>query len=211
MGRPPKFDREEMTRAALRLVAARGPAELTVAALAEEIGAPSGSIYHRFRSRELILAELWMGVVEGFQSGFVAALGAARDVGGAVRAARLMAAWTREHPMEARLLLLHGRRDFVAGAWPRELVGRAAALEPQVGAALRAFGKRAFGRADKGVMTRLRYALLDAPLGGVEPYVRAGEPAPADFEELVEATVRGVLGPLVRRGARTSPAKEDGA
>lgn len=194
MGRPAKFDRRDMTSAALRLAAERGPRALTVAALAKELGAPTGSIYHRYESREQLLAELWMEVVEAFQEAFLRELEAAVDLEGAARAARFMSAWAREHPLEARLLLLHRRQDFVAGPWPEPLVARAAALEPRMGAALRAFGKRAFGRADADLLLRLRYALLDAPFGGLKPYVQAGKPAPAALDEAVEATVRAVLG-----------------
>src|SRR5512134_2327645 len=128
MGRRAHFDRTQMTGAALRLVADRGPQAVTVAALAKEVGAPTGSIYHRYRSRELLLAELWMEVVESFQNQFVTSLAQARDVDGAIATARLMVSWTREHALEARLLLLHRRQDFVSGDWPVELAERAAAL-----------------------------------------------------------------------------------
>jgi len=196
MGRNAKFERRDILGAALRVVAERGPQGLTVGAVAEEAGAPTGSIYHRYDSREQLLAELWMDVVEQFQNGFVGALAQANDVEGAAAAGRFMATWTREHPLEARLLLLHRRQDFVAGDWPKALAERAASLEPQLGAALRAFAKRAFGRADSEVMARLRYALLDAPFGGIKPYVQAGKPVPRVVEDLVEATCRAVLGAI---------------
>lgn len=197
MGRPAKFDRREMAGAALKLVAERGPRSLTVAALAKELGAPTGSIYHRFASRDQLLAGLWMDVVESFQSGFAAALGRAQGAEGGVLVAGFMVDWAREHPLEARLLLLHRRQDFVSGPWPRELVERAAALEPELGSALRAFAKRAFGRADADVMARLRFALLDAPLGGIKPYLQARRPIPRVFDELVASTARALLGALV--------------
>jgi AcrR family transcriptional regulator len=187
------FERSEMTGAALRLAADRGPRAVTVAALAREVGAPTGSIYHRYRSREQLLAELWMDVVESFQDGFVARLDQARDIDAAVATARFMVAWVREHALEARLLLLHRRQDFVAGEWPADLAGRAAALEPQLGGALRAFAERAFGRSDADTMARLRYALLDAPFGAVKPYVQARKRLPAVVEELVGTTARAVL------------------
>lgn len=193
MGRPPKFERKDVADAALRLVSEHGPRALTVAALAKALGAPSGSIYYRYDSRERLLAELWLDVVEGFQLGFASTLARANDVDGAVEAARFMLSFARDHASEARLLLLHRRQDFVAGEWPAELVGRAAALEPQMGAALRSFGRRAFGRSDAEVMTRLRFALLDAPLGGIKPYVHARKPTPRVLEDLVESTVRAVL------------------
>lgn len=185
-----------MTGAALRLVADRGPQAVTVAAVAREAGAPTGSIYHRYRSREQLLAELWMDVVEGFQSGFVAALAAANDLEGAVEAARFMVAWTRGHALEARLLLLHRRQDFVAGEWPAQLAERAAALEPQLGAALRAFALRTLGRADTDTMARLRYALLDGPFGAIKPYVQGRKRVPAVVDDLVATTARAVLGSI---------------
>ncbi len=196
MGRKPRFARADMSRAALRLVAERGPHAVTIAAVAREVGAPTGSIYHRYRSRDELLAELWMEVVERFQSGFVEALARAHDVLGAIEAARFMGAWAREHPLEARLLLLHRRQDFVQGEWPPGLVERAAALEPQMGAALRAFGLRAFGRAEPVVMAQLRFALLDAPLAALKPYVQSGKPAPPVVDRIVRTTARAVLGDI---------------
>jgi AcrR family transcriptional regulator len=201
MGRKAIFQRRDMTGAALRLVADRGPQAVTVAAVAQEVGAPTGSIYHRYRSREQLLAELWMDVVEGFQQGFAANLAAAHDVEGAVGAARYVTAWTREHLLEARLLLLHRRQDFVSGDWSAELAERAAALGPQLGAALRDFAHRAFGRADADTMARLRYALLDGPFGAIRPYVQGRKRVPPVVVELVAATARAVLGGIATRAS----------
>ena len=199
MGRKAVFGRRDMAGAALRLVAERGPQAVTVAALAREVGAPTGSIYHRYRSREQLLGELWMDVVEGFQAGFVASLAQANDVDGAVESARFMVRWARQHPLETRLLLLHRRQDFVSGTWPEDLAKRAVALEPQLGSALRAFGQRACGRADAETMARLRYALLDAPFGGIKPYVQARKALPPALDDLVAVTARAVLDPVVGR------------
>ena len=193
MGRKALFDRRDMRGAALRLVAERGPQSVTIADLAREIGAPTGSIYHRYQSRDQLLAELWMDVVEGFQREFVAVLERARDLESAVEAAAFMPAWARAHPLETRLLLLHRRGDFVTGQWPADLAGRAAALEPQLGQALRAFALRACGGASADTMARLRYALLDAPFGGLKPYVQSGKPVPRIVDQLVGETARAVL------------------
>ena len=199
MGRKAIFGRTDLTGAALRLVADRGPQAVTVAALAREVGAPTGSIYHRYRSREQLLAELWMEVVQGFQDGFVASLARANDVEGALATARFMVAWTREHPLESRLLLLHRRQDFMSGDWPAELAERATALEPQLATALRAFGDRAFGRADAETMARLRYALLDAPFGAIRPYLQSHKRLPSVVDQLVVETAAAVLGAIERR------------
>jgi hypothetical protein len=137
-----------------------------------------------------------MDVVEGFQTQFVDSLERASDADGAVETAGSMVSWTRTHPLEARLLLLHRRQDFVAGDWPPALVERAGALEPQLGGAMRAFAERAWARSDKDVMARLRFALLDAPFGGLKPYVQAGGPVPRLVDELVATMARAVLGTI---------------
>jgi AcrR family transcriptional regulator len=194
MGRNAKYDRAGISAAALELVASGGPQAATVAAIADRLGAPTGSIYHRFRSREVLLAELWMGVVEGFQNGFVAELMAEGEVmDAALRAAHYIPRWVRGNMSESRLLLLHRREDFVGGGWPEELVERAAALEPQMSECLRAYCRRAFASTSKANLRRARYALLDAPYGAVKPYVEAGKPPPRLVDELLGETVRAVL------------------
>jgi hypothetical protein len=75
-------------------------------------------------------------------------------------------------------------------------VERAAALEPQIGSALRAYGLRAFRRADAETMARLRYALLDAPFGGIKPYVQGRRRLPPVVDDLVARTARAVLGSI---------------
>ena len=67
------FERSDMTGAALRLVADRGPQAVTVAALAREVGAPTGSIYHRYRSRDELLAKL-LGTMQAPIAKFVRTL-----------------------------------------------------------------------------------------------------------------------------------------
>jgi AcrR family transcriptional regulator len=198
MGRKALFQRSDMSGAALRLVAERGPQAVTMADVAREVGAPTGSIYHRYQSRDQLLAELWMDVVEGFQRGFIAALDRAHDLESAVEAAGFMASWARAHPLETRVLLLHRRHDFVTGQWPAALAERAAVLEPQLGQALRAYAQRACGGAGAETMARLRFALLDAPFGGLKPYVQAGKPIPRAVDQLVAEAARAVLVTTVR-------------
>lgn len=193
MGRKALYGRAEIQGAALELVSTRGPQAVTVADIANQIGAPTGSIYHRYSSREQLLAELWMDVVEAFQRAFVEALEPAADVRGAIEAAQLMIRWTRAHMREARLLLLYRRQDFITGDWPAALAERAQALEPQMGGALRAYCRRALGRADAETMARARFALLDAPFGAIKPYVQKGGPLPPILDELIAKTVRAVL------------------
>ncbi|MGI8552143.1 MAG: TetR family transcriptional regulator [Dehalococcoidia bacterium] len=74
MARSAHYDQERILDAALQTASRTGPRAASIAALAAAIGAPTGSIYHRFRSRDLLMAELWLRTVERFQAGFLAAL-----------------------------------------------------------------------------------------------------------------------------------------
>jgi len=194
MGRHPKYDKQSIATATLELVAEGGPRAATVSAIADRLGAPTGSIYHRYGSRDLLLAELWMAVVEGYQDGFVAAIDGVDAVESAVRAALYMPGWVRGHMNEARLLLLHRREHFVGGAWPDELVQRADALKEQMVRVLKGYSRRRFGAVTRANLQRSRFALLDVPFGAVKPYVQEVRTPPRLIDELIEQTVRAVLG-----------------
>src|SRR5919109_423398 len=112
MARPAKFSDDDILDAALRRVALDGAAGATIARIADEAGGPTGSIYHRFRSRELLLARLWLRTVAQFQDGFLAALAGPDPVEAGRDAVRYMLRWCREHLPEAQLLLLHHLDDL---------------------------------------------------------------------------------------------------
>src|SRR5881397_451906 len=115
MGRA-KFSQSDFLGAALAIVAEHGPASVTVASISERLGSPTGSFYHRFASRNILLGALWLRIVLDFQQGISAAVSA----GDGLQAALHTPAWVREHLDEARLLLLYHRDDFVHGEWPEE-------------------------------------------------------------------------------------------
>ena len=60
MPAPAKFTRDEILDAAVEQIAAAGFSGASVASIARSIGAPSGSIYHRFASREHLIGALWV-------------------------------------------------------------------------------------------------------------------------------------------------------
>ena len=193
MGRPARFTTPQFVDATKRLVARGGPAAATIAAIADEAGAPVGSIYHRLRSRELLLAELWLEVVEDFQQGFFAALSE-----GDTRAAGLTAAlhgprWARKHPTEARVLLLHRREEFLSGDWPPEVAARAKRLGSDMDRAIRDFTRRSLGRATGANLRRVKFAIADVPLAAVRRHVADGERPPDIVDDLIRETYRAVL------------------
>ena len=62
MGRA-KFSQSDFLGAALAIASEHGPAAVTVASISERLKAPTGSFYHRFASRNVLLGALWLRTV----------------------------------------------------------------------------------------------------------------------------------------------------
>lgn len=196
MARPAKFSGDDILDTAVRLVASGGPGVATVAAISSELGAPTGSIYHRFESRDLLLAQVWIRIVREAQAGFVAAL-AADDVEQAGFAAALhIPRWCRAHLDSARVLLLYRREDLV-GRWPEELGAELATLNDSVDEALRSYTARRFGHGRVEARRAVGFALVDVPYGAVRRYLVAGQVPPPAVDELVRRTCACILGGIL--------------
>lgn len=193
MARPAQYSTQGILDVAAELAARSGPAKATVGAIAEALGAPTGSIYHRFRSKDVLLAELWLQTIESFQAGFQAALAGPDPREAGLEAALHTPRWVRAHPVPARLLLLHHRDDFVAGDWPVEVVERAADTGRRGQAGLDSFTRRALGSTSAAARRRARFAVVELPVAAVLSYVRANERPPAIVEELVADAYHGVI------------------
>jgi AcrR family transcriptional regulator len=176
--------------AAARIIAAEtGPATVTVASVTDRLGAPTGSFYYRFASRDLLLGELWLQTVLAFQVGFVAAV----EAGEGLAAALHVPAWARAHPDDARLLLLHSRHDFVPGAWPEELVHGVADQARRFEQCLERFARSGLGGVHAGALRRAQFILADVPIAAVRPHLQRREPPPPLVDELIRRTYQAVL------------------
>lgn len=193
MGRPAQYPAQQILDTAARLAAADGPAGSTIGAIASALGAPTGSIYHRFSSRDVLLAELWLQTVESFQVGFQAALAGPESHKAGLQAALYTPQWVRAHPAPARLLLLHRREDFLPGGWPAEVSQRAADLGKQGELALRTFARRALKSTSAQALRRASYAVIDLPYAAVRSHVHADEPPPPIVDELIAVAYRAVI------------------
>ncbi|MDX3533924.1 TetR/AcrR family transcriptional regulator [Streptomyces sp. MB09-01] len=192
MARPPRFDTDQILDAAVRLAAAAGPGGVTMSAAAQAVGAPSGSMYHRFAGRTALLAEVWLRTVERFQEGYFAMLHSDPDPRRAARAAaRHVVAWSRAHPQEAALLL-YGPAEFGRVDWSEEHTRRADSGNQRVYAALAALAD-SLGATDPQGRDRVTLALIDLPLSVVRRHLRAGGPLPPHAEDLAEECAAALL------------------
>jgi AcrR family transcriptional regulator len=192
MGRPPLHRADDFLDAAARLFANGGVRALTMNAVARDIGAPSGSIYHRFSDRAALLAALWLRTARGFQGGYLEILGERPTPGTAVDAAVWTVDWCREHLDEA-VVLQAGAEAFEPDQWSPSARAEMAALDDELrrrmGHVVRALANRA-----KRPNDQVAFAMLDLPLAAVRRHLRTGEPPPKRASKLVRDLASLIVG-----------------
>jgi len=200
----PKFSQEDFLGAALAIIAERGMSGVTVASVSERLGSPTGSFYHRFASRDVLLGSLWLRAVLEFQTG----IGAALDEGDGLRAALHTPAWARKHPDEARLLLLYDRKDFLHGEWPQELRERVAEMTQRMEAGARRCARVIFSKEGRDEVRLAQFLISELPVALVRQHLLRGEPPPQLVDRVIRATYRAVLADYRsgKAGARTPKA-----
>ena len=193
MPRPAKHDETRILDAAASLVAARGPGAATITAIGAAIGAPNGSIYHRFRTRDELLGRLWLRKAAFFQDRFAAALRHpdARQAG--LDAALSLPRAAREDFDGARIMLLHRRQDFLGGGWPAEMAAEAERLGDQAREGLADIARRLFGRNTAATRRTATFAVLDIPFAAVRRPVGAGVPPPPEMDRLIARAYAAVV------------------
>ncbi|WP_216215996.1 TetR/AcrR family transcriptional regulator [Amycolatopsis aidingensis] len=193
MGRPARHTADDFLDAAIRLYAATGARGVTMSAVARAVGAPSGSMYHRFPDRPALLAGVWLRTVERFQEDYLAALTGEPPEAAAVEAAARVVRWCRKRPAEGKVLLA-GKQEFGPREWSADDRSRAERAERRLGSALRAAVRRL--RPVTGAGTdEIMLVLVDLPYAVVRRYLARGEPPPPRAVDLVTKTARSLLNP----------------
>lgn len=185
----PKYSEEDFLGAALAIVAERGLSEVTVAAVSERLGSPTGSFYHRFASRDALLGSLWLRTVLQFQAG----VGVALEAGDGLKAALHTPAWARNHPDEARLLLLYDRKDFLHGEWPRDLRERVAEMTQRMESASKHWARAIFGKDGHDEVRLAQFLVSELPVAVVRQHLLRGERPPPLVDRIIRATYSAVL------------------
>jgi AcrR family transcriptional regulator len=185
----PKFSEEDFLAAGLAIVASAGPSAMTVASISERLGSPTGSFYHRFASRDVVLGELWLRAVLAFQVGITVAL----DAGDGLRAALHTPAWARANMDNARLLLLYDRRDFIRGDWPSGLRQRVTAMTQQMEDGARRRARIIFRRDGPEEIRLAEFLISEVPVAVVRQHLLRGERPPPLVDQLIRATYRAIL------------------
>ncbi len=194
MSRPQKFSTEQVLDHSLRLCNREGIQSLTISAIARSVGAPSGSIYHRFASRDVLVASLWLRTIDRFQTGFLAALQNPDPMAAAFEAARHTLTWSREYFDDAQLLLVHRREDLLADSWPEE-IREESAIQDNKGREAMTSLCRSLGALGPD-SERVHFAVVTIPMGAVRPALNRGKRPSEATERLALEAVGAMLAPL---------------
>ncbi|MCE5210863.1 MAG: TetR/AcrR family transcriptional regulator [Deltaproteobacteria bacterium] len=188
MGRKAYFNSEEFIDSAIKIIAEEGLGALTIAGLATRVTAPVGSVYHRFPSRDALVAELWLNIIESFQGEWLKIL----QTDG-IKAMSFCMEWVRNHPNEARVMLLYRIDDLTSGEWPEDLKKRAQKLSGELQEGIAAFTKKQFGRVTKENIDRTFYAIHDAPMGILRRYMQDKQIPPRYVADFILETYNAVM------------------
>jgi AcrR family transcriptional regulator len=193
MPRPAKYDESSILKAAATIVASRGPSAATIAAISHAIGAPSGSIYHRFPTRDELLGRLWLNKAAFFQDRWTTALNKPDAEEAGLAAALSLPRTVREDFKGARIMLLHRREDFLSDTWPAEMQAEAQRLGEQVQDSLAQITRRLFGRNSAFARQVATFAVLDLPFSAVRRFVAMGRMPPPAIDDLVTTAHKAVI------------------
>lgn len=171
-----------------------GTRAATIEAIAAASGAPIGTIYHRFGSRESLLTRLWMRAVYRSQASFVVAMEHPDPQEAAVAAALSLFDFCDQHPADARLLASFGREDLIGITPDGPLAEELAELNRPVERAVVALAKRLYGTRSRRALDRTLLVVFDLPYGASRRLLIEGRPLPRALRSDLETAVRRVIG-----------------
>jgi len=193
MPRRPRFSDAQILDATATLVADGGLGAATIGAIGAVLDAPSGSIYHRFPTRDVLLGRLWLRKASFFQDRFVAALGHADPWIAGREAALSLPGSVRADFAAARVMLLHRRDHFLSPGWPAGMNDEAARLGRQVDDAMNHITRRLFGRVTSKTLRLATFAILDIPFAAVHRHVANNVMPPSYVDELIDLAYSALI------------------
>jgi len=194
MPRPQIHLTDTMLDAARDLILGDGSPRATMEAIAGASGAPTGSIYHRFGSRDELIAKLWMRAVYRSQASFLTALDREEDPQEAALAAAMsILDFCEEHPADARLLVSFRREDLIRSVPEGPLADELAELNRPVERAVVDLARRLYGTRSRAALDRTLLAVFDLPYGAARRYLITGAKLPSGLRADLIRAVTAVL------------------
>ena len=188
MGRPAKHTEDDYLDAAIEIFSRDGIRAVTLAAVAQAVGAANGSIYHRFPTRSSLLEAVWRRTSQRFEAAYRDKLGEP-STQSLIAAAVWIVDWCIEERADAQVLQA-GQRVFCA--------------ESDTVAELRGDRDRDIHQAARSVVSALSgttnatpdqiaFVMLDLPVAVVRRKLQRGEAPGSRERELVRGIAQRLL------------------
>jgi AcrR family transcriptional regulator len=182
MVRIAKYNEDDFIGSAIQIAAQCGIGAVSMASIASKAGAPIGSLYHRFDSRNTVLARAWLKVRADFR-GAVSCHWARGDTWLAVQA---LLQWCRNKPVYARFMLQSDEApDF--GELPPALRAELEADQAELDAAFTRCVQALPPRVDNPDHV-LRFVLIGAPVAIVKPFLSQDLPIPPYIDAVLRSS-----------------------
>jgi AcrR family transcriptional regulator len=173
------YPAETMLDVARDLLLDDGAHAATIEAISSASGAPTGSIYHRFGSRDELVTRLWMRAVRHSQTAFLGAVDVGDPAASAVQAGLSIFDFCRAQPRDARLLVSFRYEDLVRAAPVQgALADELRELNRPVEAAVADLARALYGRATRSALDHVLLVVFDLPYGAVRRHLIAGAQPP---------------------------------
>lgn len=167
VARPSKYTADDILDGALHAVALHGR-QASVADISQATGVTTGSIYHRFSSRDELFARLWLRSIRRFHAGLLK-LAAQEDAGLAlVEGAVYVVSYSRDNREEALAMTLW-RQPALARTGPEAVREEALHINDDYLSVTRALVARRYGRVTPRRMELVTAACQAVPYGLVRP------------------------------------------
>jgi len=175
MVRHAKFNKNDFILAAIDLIARGGPAAASMGAIAARVGAPTGSIYHRFTSRSALLGSAWLWALSAMSDEILPHL----MLGKSAQAITALIHWTEENPAMALVITAYVERDLIDGPLPPKLHKALNMAHQRLGAGLSALLKHEGKALTATNLALANFAIFDGPIAAMKPLLR-GRPQASD-------------------------------
>lgn len=185
MGRKSTFEADAIMSAVGAEVVNTG--KFTLERLSEATGISSGSVYHRFVSREALLAQTWLSALRAFQQDFIGATRSGVGPDAIERVALVTPRFCRTNPSAARVLACCRKEEFVGSHTPSSTAAAIVAANEEVANAL-----RRFARSIDRPLLACRLAFVAYPLSAVRLFL-PHRPVPKSLDREILKASRAAL------------------
>ena len=196
--RPRVYDLDAVLDAVEALVAAQGPAAVTVRAVAAAAGVSNGALYHNFSSRPELMGRAWLRAGTRFLATQREAVGAATGVEAVVAAAQAPGTFAVCHPESARLVLTVRREEILGPEVSEGLTADLLGLDTRLVEVMVELADQLWERRDGAAVDTITTCIVDLPTAILLNRNRLHDPT---ARAQLTAAVRAVLetGPPPRK------------